>query len=300
MRVHALRKGDKIGVVATGFAVDKRKVLLGLSYLQSKGYRVVLGRSLFKRSGYFAGSEKDRSEDLNRMVEDPEIRAVFFARGGFGTSKILNSFHFHALRRDPKPLIGYSDLTSLFLAITALLKIPVFYGPVVAELGSRRAFNSSSLWTLLKGDAFRIPIPSKKWILKGGIAEGRIIGGCLTLISNLLGTEFEPNFHNKILFLEEVGEEVYRIERLFNHLKMTGKFQKLKGLIVGEFIRCPQGVNAPGRRGVKEIIEEYFGSHNIPILFHFPAGHCRNKITIPLGGQTVINTRKLFIEFRAG
>jgi muramoyltetrapeptide carboxypeptidase len=209
-------------------------------------------------------------------------------------------FNFDALRKDPKPLIGYSDLTALFLAITTLLKIPVFYGPVVAELGSSRAFHGHSLWRLLKGEKFRIKISSKKWILQEGRAEGRIIGGCLTLISNLLGTEFEPDFQNKILFLEEVGEEVYRIERLLNHLRMTGKFQKLKGVIVGEFIKCPLGVNAPGRRGVKEIIEEYFGGYHIPILFHFPAGHCRNKITVPLGGRAAINTKKQFIEFQAG
>ncbi len=300
MRVRTLQKGDKIGVVATGFAVDKRKISLGLSYLRSKGCRVVLGRALFKRSGYFAGNERDRADDLNRMIEDPDIRAIFFARGGFGTSKILDSFHFAALKRDPKPLIGYSDITALFLAINRLLKMPVFYGPVVTELGSSRAFNANSLWTLLRGEKFKIKISTEKWIIKDGKAEGRIVGGCLTLISNLLGTGFEPNFQNKILFLEEVGEEVYRIERLLNHIKMAGKFHKLRGVIVGEFIKCPQGVNAPGRRGAKEIIEEYFGSYNIPIIFHFPAGHCRSKVTLPLGGHAVINTRKKFIEFQAG
>lgn len=299
MRFQKLRRGDKVGIVATGFVPDKKKVLGGISYIQSMGFQVVLGPSLFKRSGYFAASEEERASDLNRMIENSRIRAIFFARGGFGTSKIIDSFHFEALRKDPKPLVGYSDLTALFLAVNKRLKIPVFYGPVVAELGTRHAFDPHSLWALLNGESIRINMVGKKWCLSEGEAKGDIDGGCLTLITTLIGTDYEPDFQNKILFFEDVGEELYRIERLLNHLKMAGKLRKLKGVIVGKLMKCPPAINAPGKRSVKSIIMEYLGHRKIPIIHHFPSGHCRKKITLPLGGKVHIHTKKNFIEFCA-
>ncbi len=297
MRFKDLKKGDKIGIVATGFAVDRKKVLAGISYIQSMGFQTVLGRSLFKRFGYFAGSEKERSSDLNRMMEDSEVRAIFFARGGFGTAKIIKSLHLESLRHDPKPLVGYSDLTALFLTVNKLLKMPVLYGPVVSELGTKQSFDSHSLWSLLNGKSFRIKMARTDWCINEGEAEGEISGGCITLISTLIGTNYEPNFQNKILFMEEVGEELYRIERMLHHLKMAGKLTGLKGLIMGKLTKCSPVIKVPSRRSLKEIILEYLGGQNIPIIFHFPAGHCRNKITLPLGGRVKINTKKNYLEF---
>ena len=249
-----------------------------------------------KKHGYFSGSDEERVTDLNHMIEDPEIRCIIFARGGFGTSKIVHKVNYEALRRDSKPLIGYSDLTALFLAVNKMLDLPVFYGPMAAELGNRRCFDERSLWASLSGDGHRVKI-SRAMVLKEGKAEGRLEGGCLTLISTMVGSMYEPDFRGKILFWEEVGEEPYRIERMLNHLKMAGKLECLKGVIAGKLIKCTSSKKTPGKRSLKGIIEEYFGEQEIPVIYDFPAGHCNDKVTIPLGGRVRIDTKEGFIEF---
>ncbi|MEW5806315.1 MAG: LD-carboxypeptidase [Acidobacteriota bacterium] len=297
MRIRFLKGGEKIGIVAPGFAVKRQHVLRGAAYLKRKGFNVIFGKSIFRKSGYFAGSDEERACDLNAMIEDREVRAIVFARGGFGTSRILNRINFDALRKDPKILLGYSDLTSLFLTVRKIVDIPVFYGPVAVELRNLKCYDEKSLWALLLGKSFRIKI-GKRQVLVEGRSEAVAEGGCLTLIANLLGTPFEPDFSGKILFWEEMGEEAYRIDRLLSHLSMARKLEKLRGVIVGRLVGCVESRLSPGKRSIKEILEEYFGNRGIPVLYNFPAGHCLKKVTIPLGIKMTIDTERYSVEFK--
>jgi muramoyltetrapeptide carboxypeptidase len=297
MNMKYLKGGERIGIVAPGFAVKREAIIRGASYLTSKGFQVKIGRSVFRKQGYFAGKDEERAADLNAMIRDPAVRCIVFARGGFGTSKILRKVDFDALRGDPKLLVGYSDITALFLAVNRNLGFPVFYAPVAAELGVRRLFDENSLWASLSGRRHRVSI-ARNQVMNDGMSEAIMEGGCLTMISTVVGSSFEPDFTGKILFWEEVGEEPYRIDRMLNHLKMAGKLDRLKGVIVGKLVKCDASKKTPGKRPVKEIIEEYFGDQDIPVIYDFPAGHCERKITIPLGGQVMIDTKAGIVEFK--
>ncbi len=292
-----LKGGETLGIVAPGFAVKKKKVQQGIAYLKSLGFNIAIGRSVFKKYRYFAGKDDARTEDLNHMLEDPEVRCIIFARGGFGTSRIIDQMNFEALRKDPKLLVGYSDLTSLFLTVNSKLGIPCLYGPVAAELGSRQRFNERSFLASLHGKKHSVRL-SKRQIINAGTVTAKIGGGCLTLISTLIGTSYDPDFRGKVLFLEEVGEEPYRIDRLLNHLSMAGKFEGVKGVIIGKFVGCTASRSTPGRRSLREIAKEYFGQMDIPVLYNFPAGHCERKVTIPLGGDVKIDTDAGYVELK--
>ncbi len=299
MHMRYIKGGETIGIVAPGFAVRKKKVQKGIAYLRSRGFNVVIGQSVFKRYRYFAGSDDARVEDLNRMLEDPSVRCILFARGGFGTSKILDRMNFEALQKDPKLLVGYSDLTALFLAVTAKVGIPCLYGPVASELGDRRRFDEHSFLSSLQGKSFSVKL-SERQVMNRGKVVGRIEGGCLTLITTLIGTLYDADFRGKVLFIEEIGEEPYRVDRLLNHLSMAGKFEEVKGVIIGKFVECTPSKKTPGKRSLREIAREYLGHMDIPVLYDFPAGHCARKLTLPLGGEVKIDTDAGFVELRGG
>lgn len=293
--VPSLSPGELVGIVAPGFAVEAEPLRAGIAQIEAMGYRVRLGRSVLSRRGYLAGTDAERLADLRAMIGDPEVRAVWFARGGYGTARLLDEIPWSALRRDPKLLIGYSDLTALFNAAQERSGIGGLYGPVVTELGEARTHQRSSLIRALAGEPYELSFPARN-VLVPGRASGRLIGGNLTVLAHLCGTRFAPRPEGAILFLEEIGEETYRIDRALTQLRQSGRLDGLSGVLVGSLC-VPSRRRFPPDRRVPEVLREFFASLGVPVVRGLPVGHLNAKRTIPIGELAAVDTVRRRIRF---
>ena len=284
-----LAPGDTVGVVATGFAVRPALLAAGVRRLCAMGFRVLLGDHVRDCYGYLAGDDDARAEDLRAMLLDPEVKAIWFARGGYGTARILEQVPWRRLKRHPKLLVGYSDLTALFSAVVQRTGQLCLHGPVVAELGQPDAYHAPSLRQLLAGQPTTLRV-HKRQVLAGGTARGRLTGGNLTVLAHLLGTRFAPDFRKSVLFLEDVGEEVYRIDRALTHLKLAGAFRDLAAVLLGDFSAPASRRSFPPDRSVREVLHETFVPLGVPVISGIRAGHVRGKWTLPLGGTARVDT----------
>jgi muramoyltetrapeptide carboxypeptidase len=227
------------------------------------------------------------------MLRDPEIRAIFFARGGYGVMRLLDSIDHDAILDDPKILLGMSDVTALQLSLYALCGLVTFAGPMIAGQigeGLDRASEESMMQALTEPSATRDPFSSfddSVLIVRAGIASGRIVGGCLSLVTSLLGTRHCPGFKDTILFLEDVHEPPYRIDRMLTHLKLAGVFDEVKAVILGYFFGQDGEDLLPE---AERILLDLIGDCPIPVLSRFPHGHALPNLTIPHGLPVRLDT----------
>jgi muramoyltetrapeptide carboxypeptidase len=283
-----LEPGATVGVVATGFAVRPPALRSGVRRLERMGYRVALGEHVLARCGYLAGDDDARAADLCAMLSDPDVAAVWFARGGYGTARLLDRIPWRRLARRPKLLVGYSDLTALFGAIAGRSAGRCLYGPVVAELGQESAYDRSSLERLLAGLPVKLRI-RRAQVLAHGRARGRLLGGNLTVLAHLLGTPHAPDLRGAVLFLEDVGEETYRIDRALTQLAAAGALRGVAGVLLGSFLPPPRRAFPPDRV-LDDVLGERFLPFGVPVIRDVPAGHVAGKWTLPLGGIAEIDT----------
>ncbi|MGH9796546.1 MAG: S66 peptidase family protein [Candidatus Polarisedimenticolia bacterium] len=286
-----LRPGDRIGVAAPGGPVRTERLEAGLAYLERRGYRPVEGRHLRERHGYLAGPDRDRRADLQGMISDPSIAAIWFARGGYGTGRILEAIDLSPLRRRPKTIVGYSDSTMLQAAADRTIGLPSFYGPIVAELGEPDSFDEESLWSALvepdRALTFALP---RDGVVRAGRGEGRVVGGCLSLLAALAGSRWLPRTRGAILFWEEVNEQPFRIDRMLMTLRHAGALEGIAGMVVGSLTGCePKDPDAA--LTIREILETHLRGARVPVLTGLQAGHCRGKVTLPLGRRAVLTSR---------
>jgi len=284
-----LARGDVVGVVAPGFALRPGTLEAGLEALERMGYRPRVGSHVTGRDGYFAGTDDERLADLVEMMTDRDVRAIWFARGGYGTARLLDALRRRRLPREPKPLIGYSDLTALFSSVLHRKGQICLYGPVVAELGDKDAFDVRSLRSLLAGEDVTIRF-SRARVVRAGTASGPLVGGNLTVLSHLLGTRYFPRLDGAVLALEDVGEETYRLDRMLQHLRMSGRLDRLAGVCIGSL--DPPDPTRPDRRDrpLSDVVGEVFHPLRVPVVQGLPFGHVPRKRTLPLGGQAVLDT----------
>ena len=285
----ALHRGDAIGVVAPAGSVELELLERGVRELEAIGYRIVVSEAVLARRGFFAGEHQRRAESLLRFLEDPEIRAIFCARGGYGSNYVVEYLAARPLLRrlkflTPKIVMGYSDVTSLLLFLNQVLGWVVFQGPMVARefAGGELFYEWSSLEQTLSKPVPEIALESDAWSLRPGQAEGRLLGGCLSILTATLGTPQEIDTQGAILLLEDVDEKPFRIDRMLFHLRRSGKFRHVKGIMFGEMPGCGGGATA--RDGLRNVIQEAFRELDIPIVFGFRFGHTTGKcLTLPLG-----------------
>jgi len=292
-----LSPGGRIGVVAPSGPIRPAALDEGLAYLRRKGYQVVEGRHLRCRHGYLAGTDAQRTADLNRAMSDPDLDAIIFARGGYGCGRILEDLDFSPLKSRPKLFLGYSDLTVFYAALIRATGIAGFYGPMVLNYNRPgKEFRERSLWSVLERrpgwNRFRL---SRRGALREGSGEGKLVGGCLSLLVSLLGTRFDLDTRGAILFWEEVDEEPYRIDRMLNQLRMAGKFRELKGMVVGRLERCAPKGRTPGLP-LPEILSDHLRGTRFPVVLDFPAGHAPGKLTLPLGLPARLDTGESLLE----
>ena len=286
-----LAAGDRIGVAAPGGPVRPASLEKGIAYLSARGFVPVRGPHLGSRHGYLAGADQERLEDLNGLLADPSVRAIWFARGGYGSARIVSGLALAGLRRRPKALIGYSDVTVIHAAAYRRLGLATFHGPLVSELGDPGAFDEASLWEALEGRAPEHRLEPAS-VLRPGTGEGPLVGGCLSLLVSLIGTPYEPKTEGAILFWEEVNEEPFRIDRMLGHLKLSGRLRRLRGMVVGRPVGC-RAQDPANDLPLADILKTHLEGTDYPVVLDFPAGHCPGKVTLPLGRRARLDTRGL-------
>ncbi len=289
IRPPRLLPDDTIGVVSPAGPLNAARLERldrGLAYLRSHGYHIFEGPSLRAQTGYLAGSDNDRARDLNEMLTNPAVRAIFCSRGGYGITRLLHHIDYDAVRRNPKIIMGYSDVTALSLAMVAKTGLITFSGPMVStELHDVDPLTEESMWQMLHGEQpiLHAAINGQPWQpVSPGIAEGRLLGGCLSVLTSIIGTPYCPDFTHAILLLEDVGEELYKIDRLFSQLKNAGILEKVNGILLGQFIDiAPDSNDNPVE--FNDLISYYCAPLHIPVLSNFPYGHVPIKYTLPIG-----------------
>ncbi|HYV18457.1 MAG TPA: LD-carboxypeptidase [Verrucomicrobiae bacterium] len=282
-----LRPGDRIAVVAPAGPAPLEELERGIAFLEKRGYVVARGAHLAGRRAYLAGTDAERASDLNAAIRDPGVRLVWCARGGYGTPRLLDRVDMRALRRDPKPLLGYSDETAL-QEIWRRAGAPILYGPHVVELADRRAWHTHSLQAALQGRPIDVPI-ARRSVVREGRAAGPLVGGCLSLLVGLAGTKYEPRLDGAILFWEDVNEQPFRLDRMLTHLKNAGWLSRLAGMVVGR-LHGGRAQDPRLHRSIRDILLDRLEGTRYPVAIDLPAGHVPGKWTLPLGGPARLDT----------
>jgi muramoyltetrapeptide carboxypeptidase len=293
----ALQKGDKIGIISPAGKIDPEKVGIAVRKIEDAGYKVVLGNHVFDEQNQFAGSDMNRLCDFQLMLDDPEIKAIICARGGYGSVRILEHLDFDLFIRNPKWIIGYSDITVFHSYLNNILGVESLHATMPINFSADRVENKSvlTLFQSLKGKFEDYEISSHQ-LNRTGITEGELIGGNLSILYSLRGTEMDFETHGKILFIEDVGEELYHLDRMMQNLKIGGKLSELQGLIVGGMSDMKAG-NPDFGKTAYEIILESIEKYTYPVVFDFPAGHIKENWTLPFGRFLKLDVNDNSVKF---
>jgi muramoyltetrapeptide carboxypeptidase len=293
-----LKKGDTISIVAPAGPIEMRDGLeRGIAALERMGFRVKHDDRIFQSSRYLAGSDAARAEELMRAFEDPSAQAIIALRGGYGCSRLIPLLEEKRLRPNPKIFIGFSDLTTLHLYFLRRFGWITIHGPMVISpaLWDMTPAEEKNFFALLTDPDYRpaLSFPQlEAWF--PGVAEGMLIGGCLSMVVAGMGTPYEIQTEGKVLFLEDQGEAPYRIDRMLTHLYLAGKLQSLAGIVLGSFIDCEP---SQGNYSAGDILREILTDLKLPIIANFPAGHSEHNWAIPLGARVRIDANAGSIKF---
>jgi muramoyltetrapeptide carboxypeptidase len=299
----ALKQGDTVGIIAPATAVtDPDDIQKAIQVLEYFGLKYKIGNSLKKNAGYKSRLADDRVYDLLDFFEDSEINGIFCIRGGYGSAQILDKIDYEIIKKNPKIFLGYSDITALHLAITQNTGLVTFHGPVLLssfssitlESFKKTLFSTEPIGTIfnpkiLSGIRPMYPIRT----IKEGSANGRLTGGNLSIICSLMGTPFEIDTKDKILFIEDVGEEPYRIDRMLTQLNLAGKLKQAKGIVFGKCAGCDfSGLNSSRiwDSALGEVLDYQLGNLNIPVFYGLLIGHTNEQFTLPYGIESEINS----------
>jgi len=288
-----LRPGDLIGVISPAGPVDASDLKPGLDLLAAGGFRIYEAPHLYDRHGYLAGQDAARLSDLHAMFSDNEIAAVLCARGGYGCLRLLDRLDYELIRSHPKILVGYSDITALLMAVYRKTGLVTFHGPMVRGLS---AVSNDSLESLLKVLSSEQPVlfdPMEATPLIPGRAEGPLLGGNLSLICHLVGTPFLPPLEGCILFIEDRGEPLYRIDRMLTYLSLTGQLKGIAGLIAGQFTDCGD------TSAIDRILMDTASDLKIPLVTGFPTGHGPKNLVLPLGLSAQLDSHRMTLRILA-
>jgi muramoyltetrapeptide carboxypeptidase len=302
-----LKKGDTIGIVAPACYFDPQKFQKGVKYLKSMGYTVKYDPNIFKKYWSLAGKDNVRAKQINRMFADKEVKAIMCAQAGYGSIRTVPYLDRRILAKNPKIFVGYSDITVLLSYLAKTARMVVFHGPVVSS-EIHKHMNAETLNSLIRVITQPRPLGEIKYrgieSLRPGKATGELIGGNLSLIIDTIGTPYDLNTNGKILFIEDVGEELEMIDSCLMHLKLAGKLKRVRGIIFGRMKDC---VNFSGSQySIKDVLNDMLQDVNIPIIYGFPSGHReagQPNITLPFGVSVTLdadNRKVIFNEPAVG
>ena len=298
----ALLVGDTIAFCAPSGFLDSVRMSLAKTRLEEKGFYIIREDSIYRRWGYLAGTDAQRASELMSYFKDKSVRAIFPGTGGYGSTRILSMLDYDIIKSNPKIFIGFSDITALHIAFNQLANLITFHTPnPMYGLGSKKGLDPISelyFWSLLMNsdDNYEIPFDLygdslKVQTMVPGIASGKLVGGNLSLICSTMGSVYEAKTMGSILFIEDVGEAPYRIDRYLSELKLAGKLDLVNGIIIGRFSR--RETEAPDRSTdfqMHQVFQQYFSKMKVPVIFNFPSGHGSKNVSLPLGCIVEINT----------
>lgn len=295
MRPNRLKKGDLVQIIAPASHFEKEQLEKGAALLENSfGLRVKWRDDIFSRDGYLAGSDQRRKAEFQEAFEDTEVSGIFCARGGYGSSRIIQDLDNEIVRSNPKVFVGFSDITMILLWLNVISDLVVFHGPMVA---GRMAKTLSAEETelirkvLFSADpAGSIGKTAGTKTLKSGTARGRLIGGSLSMLVSTIGTPSQPDTNGAILVLEDVGEKPYRIDRMLHHLKQSGLLDPVAALVWGEFNRCD--ANDKNQRSTLQVIEEFTAASGVPSIYGLPFGHGEENRILPLGAAATLDAER--------
>jgi len=298
----ALLVGDTIAFCAPSGFLDSVRMSLAKTRLEEKGFYIIQEDFIYRRWGYLAGTDAQRASELMSYFKDKSVRAIFPGTGGYGSTRILSMLDYDIIKSNPKIFIGFSDITALHIAFNQLANLITFHTPnPMYGLGSKKGLDPISelyFWSLLMNsdDNYEIPFDLygdslKVQTMVPGIASGKLVGGNLSLICSTMGSVYEAKTMGSILFIEDVGEAPYRIDRYLSELKLAGKLDLVNGIIIGRFSR--RETEAPDRSTdfqMHQVFQQYFSKMKVPVIFNFPSGHGSINVSLPLGCIVEINT----------
>jgi muramoyltetrapeptide carboxypeptidase len=295
----ALLRGQTVGIISPSAAsADRMEYTFAKEAMEAMGLKVKVGDNFKNRFGHLAGTDEERAADFNAMFADPEVKAIICLRGGSGAARILPLIDYEQVKANPKPLLGYSDITALHCALQSQTGLISFHGPNGS--GSWNSFHSNQFQQLFfdqkllnfknevtKGDDL-VAKGNRIQTLTKGTVEGKILGGNLTVLTALSGTPYYPDFQDAILFIEDVGEDPYRIDRMMSTLKLNGTLGKIKGFVFGQCSDCKPG-SGYGAFTVDQIMDQYIIPLGIPAYFGAMIGHISKQFIIPVGARVRLN-----------
>ena len=296
-----LKPGDTVGLITTStYVSDPDELAFARRFCEFFKLKVKVGRNVGQREGYLAGTARQRVEDLHAMFADPEVNGVFCVRGGYGSAQMLDKIDYDLIRRNPKVFLGYSDITALHTAIGRRVGLVTFHGPVSTSHLSvwsqqrlqRALFETAPLGLLTNPPDSNLLQPAHTMrTVRAGFARGPVAGGNLTLLSTTLGTPFEVETSGRILLLEDIGEDIYRIDRMFTQLRLAGKLHSAAGIVIGECKDCPPAGHESAY-SLGEVVDYLLADLGIPVLYGLSFGHTADQVTIPLGVSASLDAAK--------
>ena len=311
LRPQALRSGDTVGLITPStFVSDPDTLATAERTVRYFGLKSKVGRNVRKKSGYLGGTVQERVDDLHAMFRDAEVKAVFALRGGYGSAQLLDRIDYDLIRANPKVFLGYSDITAMHLAIHKRTGLVTFHGPVVLSHFSQYTLQHFKVALFGTEPIGSVTNPSDSnalrpehvlRVIRPGKARGRLIGGNLTLISTTMGTPYEIDTRGKIVFIEDVDEEPYRIDRMLTQLRLAGKLDAAAGIVFGECADCRPKDYKPSFNStftLGEILDNFLGDLKIPVLSGLTIGHTDDQLTLPIGVMATLDADKgeLIIE----
>lgn len=284
IRPTRLKRGDTLGIAAPAgpFNIDLFKQ--GAKVLRDMGFGLKIPEGVFLRQGFLAGTDPERAAILNSLFADADVRGIICARGGYGSTRLEPFLDWEVIQANPKVFVGFSDITVLHHLINSRCGLPTFHGPMVTTLANAPKITCQAFCETLTSPASITIAAGAGRVVRPGDGAGLVAGGNLTMVCHLLGTPLQPDFTGRILFLEEVNEAPYRIDRMLRQMQLAGCFDAVAGVVLGDFVECGDP------RAIAESLDALFASSDFPVLAGFPAGHGRVNHTLPLGIEAVLTT----------
>ena len=288
-----LQKGDKVGVITPGSAMSSEDFKQALENIESLGLVPVPAKYANTKYGFLGGTDFQRLSDLHQVFSDPQLKGVICARGGYGTGRLLHNIDYDLIRRNPKVLLGFSDITALLNSIYKETGLVCFHGPVAAS--ELTAFTKASLTGQLFEGAKLDLQAVDGYTIKGGAAQGKLVGGNLSLITSLMGTKYEMNLNKKVVIVEDVGESPYRVDRMLTQLVSSGALKNARGLVFGTFNGCDIDTDDPENAKeftLKQVLKDRCVGLKIPVYYGMNFGHIDDNATLPIGIKVAFDANK--------
>lgn len=304
-----LKKGDTIGLITPGSAMTGDAPEKVMKNMQNLGFKVMTSSNYNLRTGFVAGSDEQRRDDIHEMFSNSKVDGIVCGRGGYGTGRLLQMLDYELIRSNPKVFVGFSDITALHYAIQKQAGLVTYHGPVASS--NFTSFTKSSFEQVLTTGAKASIQRPEAWASKSaesyqyrtlvaGSAEGQLIGGNLSIMCSLLGTPYDVDYSGKIVFIEEVGESLYRVDRMLTQLLNSGKLDRCAGVVLGIFASCrakPGGVDDDGYVTLTRVLEDRLANLKVPVIYGLPIGHISDNATVPVGVRVSMDSASGKVEF---